>query len=178
MTALASGPWETHGGYLLSHSVGLPPRGPVEDAVGRYLAAWEDDGGEAWPTWLATIDGFRGALAGLLSTEPETICPQTNVSSGVTKILQAIRDPARAARTPTIVLSELAFPSVGYVCQQAGYSVRYVPMDEPATDPDVWREHLGDDVDAVLVNHVHSNTGELIPVGPIVDLALAGLRSR
>ena len=33
--------------------------------------------------------------------------------------------------------------------------------------------HLADDVDVVLVTHVHSNTGELIPVADVTETATA-----
>lgn len=161
---------EPDGVYLLSHSVGLPLRDAAATAIADHFDVWAHDPVEAWPTWLATIDGFRGALARLLGTSATSICPQSNVSSGATKILQAIRP---ADRTPTILLSEHAFPSLGYVCEHAGYDVRYIPADATATDVEVWQHHLGTggDVDVVLITHVHSNTGELLPVEAIVRAA-------
>lgn len=162
--------WSPDGTYLLSHSVGLPPLRTVRRSVDGYLRAWDDHGGGAWPTWLETIETFRATLAGLLAATPTSICPQPNVSAGVTKILQAIRPDGRR---PSILLSELAFPSLGYVCRHADYDVRWIPADQPATDPATWAEHLVDDVDVVLVTHVHSNTGELIPAGAITELATA-----
>jgi kynureninase len=153
--------------YLLSHSIGLPVRGTREAAAG-YFDAWEHDITEAWPHWLASIDAFRASLAGLLGTGAAAICPQSTVSSALTKILGSL-DPTSGPRT--ILLAEDTFPSLGFVCEQSGLDVRYIDRSGDATDPNVWREHLGPDVAVVLVTHVHSNTGELLPVSDIVDLA-------
>ena len=160
----------THGdGYLLSHSVGLPVAG-MRAAVGDVLDVWESDPAQAWPHWLDTIDGFRHSLARLIGGDVGSICPQSNVTSGLTKILGALR-PTFEAAVPTIVLTEQAFPSLGFACQHAGYRVRYVDRTDDALDLDVWDRHLGADVDVVLVTHVHSNTGELVPVAGITATA-------
>ncbi len=160
----------THDGvYLLSHSVGLPITG-TRAAIDDYLGVWETDPAHAWPHWLDTIDGFRRALGRLLGGDPASICPQSNVSSALTKILGALR-PTFGSATPTVLLTEEAFPSLGFVCQHSGYDVRYIDRRHDTLDLDVWAHHLDDDVDVVLVTHVHSNTGELVPAERIVELA-------
>ncbi len=168
------------GSYLLSHSVGLP-LGSVIDDLGRdYFDVWRSNPEAAWPAWLGVIDDFRGALAGLLGGDAASLCPQSNVSSGFTKILQAIRPDDR---TPVVLLAEDAFPSLGYVCEHAGYEVRYIPASADVLDLEVWNEHLGGgaagpvdgdidgEVDVVLITHVHSNTGQLIPVADVAAVA-------
>jgi selenocysteine lyase/cysteine desulfurase len=154
--------------YLLSHSIGLPIRG-AREAIEQCLDVWENDTSGAWPRWLEIIDGFRRSLAELLNAEPASICPQSNVSSGLTKVLGAIRHTFPAG-TPTILMTEDAFPSLGYVCQHADVDVRYISRTERSTDPAVWRRHL-DGVDIALITHVHSNTGELIPAPEIISIA-------
>jgi kynureninase len=155
--------------YLLSHSIGLPVRG-ARDAAGGYFEVWESDSAQAWPQWLEAIDGFRQELSQLIGGQPASICPQSNVSSGLSKMLGALRE---SFDSPTILLTEDAFPSLGYVCQHAGYEVRYIAADHDATDPAVWQAALTTDVDIVLVTHVHSNTGEQIPVAEVAALARA-----
>ncbi len=155
--------------YLLSHSIGLPVRGAREAAAG-YFGVWESDTAQAWPQWLGAIDGFRNALSQLIGGQPGSICPQSNVSSGLSKMLGALR---QSFDSPTILLTEDAFPSLGYVCQHAGYEVGYIAADLDATDPAVWKSALTADVDIVLVTHVHSNTGEQIPVADVAALASA-----
>ena len=161
--------------YLLSHSVGLLPHAS-RDAVAAYFDVWATDPAGAWPVWLDEIERFRAALGDLLGGSASSFCPQTNLSSGLTKVLGALRPTlARSGRDrPMILITEEAFPSLGFVCQRADYDVRFVGREENVLDVDVWARHLRD-VDVVLITHVHSNTGQLIPVGEVA--ALAGDRS-
>jgi kynureninase len=162
----------THdGAYLLSHSIGLPVAG-TRTAIDDYLGVWEADPAHAWPHWLGTIDGFRDQLARLIGGERASICPQSNVSSALTKILGALRSTFDVD-TPTIVLTEEAFPSLGYVCERSGYRVRYIDRGRNTLDLNVWDRQLGDDVDVALITHVHSNTGELLSAASITEITRA-----
>lgn len=156
------------GTYLLSHSVGLPVRG-MREAVAGALDVWEHDTATVWPQWLDIIDGFRTSLARLLGADASSICPQSNVSSGLTKILGALRGTFDADQ-PIVLLTEDAFPSVGYVCEHAGYEVRFIGAAENALDPATWRRHLSN-VDVAIITQVHSNTGELLPADAIAEVA-------
>lgn len=156
------------GTYLLSHSVGLPLAAAHEQLGADCFDTWTTDPENAWPTWLGVIDDFRAALAGLLGGEAASYCPQSNVSSGFTKILQAVRP---AGRTPVVLLTEEAFPSLGFVCEHAGYEVRWIPSGVDVTEVAVWSEYVSDDVDVVLITQVHSNTGQLVPVADVAALA-------
>jgi selenocysteine lyase/cysteine desulfurase len=118
---------------------------------------------EVWPNWLACIEAFRQAVAQLLNTTAALVCPQVNLSSGVTKILGALPRPSKRSK---ILLSEDDFPSMAYVLQQAknlGYQLKFIPRQENTLDLEVWRHHLTDDVAFTLVTHVHSNSGRLQP---------------
>lgn len=158
-----SGPFVDHNGaYFLSHSIGLPVHGSRDVAAG-YFDTWEHHTTDAWPRWLDGIEGFRDALALLLSTRAELICPQSNVSSGLTKLLDSLHHGFDA---PTVLISDDAFPSLGFVCTRSGYDVRFLPGEADVSDPAVWREHL-DGVDVAVVTHVHSNTGVCVPVPAI-----------
>lgn len=147
------------GSYLLTHSIGLPVRGS-RDVAADFFDTWEHHTIDAWPRWLDGIDGFRHALAALLSTSAASICPQSNVSSGLTKLLDSLRHTFDA---PMVLIGEDAFPSLGFVCARSGYDMRFIPRDADVADPAVWREHL-DGVDVAVVTHVHSNTGVCVPV--------------
>jgi len=156
---------EHDGAYLLSHSIGLPVRG-TRDVAADYFDTWEHHTADAWTRWLDGIDGFRNALATLLAARPASICPQSNVSSGLTKLLDSLRHEFDA---PTVLISGDAFPSLGFVCSRSGYDVRFIASDADVSDPGVWSEHL-DSVDVAIVTHVHSNTGVCLPV---TDIATA-----
>lgn len=157
--------------YLLSHSIGLAPATLADAISSQYLSVWQQNPQEAWPQWLQQIERFRGELGRLFTTHARNFCPQSNVSAGATKILYAL--PRRPARS-TILIAEQAFPSLGYVFQMAkdaGYSIKYLPKRANALDPNVWADHITDDVGLVVITHVHSNTGELIPVAEVAAVA-------
>jgi len=156
------------GAYLLSHSIGLPTLGARKVAA-EYFDTWEHHTVDAWPRWLDGINVFRHALAALLSTQQTSICPQSNVSSGLTKLLDSLH---HEFDTPTVLISEDAFPSLGFVCTRSGYDVRFIPRDADVSDPALWQEHL-DGVDIAIVTHVHSNTGTCLPVAEIAATAQA-----
>ena len=93
------------------------------------------------------------------------------MSSATTRILYSL---PRNEKKSTILLTEQAFPSLGFVFAKAkssGYDVKFIDSHEDAKNPDVWSRHLTPDVGLVLITHAHSNTGEQLPVGEIVDLA-------
>ena len=73
--------------YLLNHSVGRPPRSAAKAIEEGLLEPWAAPDDQAWPQWLAGIESFREALAALLGGTPDGFCPQTNLSSGLSKIL-------------------------------------------------------------------------------------------
>lgn len=156
-------PFADHeGSYLLSHSVGLPVRG-ARNVADEFFDTWEHRTFDAWPRWLHGIDEFRSTLASLLSTDASSICPQSNVSSGLTKVLDAMH---HRFDTPRVLISEDAFPSLGFVCERSGYDVRFVPDDADVADPSVWAGLL-DGIDVAVITHVHSNTGTAVPVADI-----------
>lgn len=161
----------TPGIYLLSHSVGRLPTSSLEALRQGFLDPWEAGEGEPWPQWMESLQGFPRALARLLNTRPEAICPQVNVSSGLVKVLGAT---APQAGRDVILFSERDFPSLGFVIEQArklGYCGRMLPATADLQDPAVWEEAIADDVCAVLVTHAWSNTGQLAPVEEILALA-------
>ena len=156
--------------YLLSHSVGLPPRTLRAYVEENYFGPWETRPEEAWPEWLAAIDRFRDSLAGLSGGTAASFCPQANVSSATTKILYAL--PGLRERR-TILLSEGAFPSLAYVFQMSassGFRLKYIDGGADAGDPEVWKEHLTADVGLALLTHVHSNSSLRTPVKDIAEL--------
>ncbi len=158
--------------YLLNHSVGLLLRSTQDHVQQQFFGPWQDDPEGAWPAWLAAIDRFRAELASLLDTRSALLCPQPNVSSAVTKILYGM--PSLGDRS-TVLLSEEAFPSLGYVFQQAnnsGIRVKYIPRQADTQDPGVWRDHMTADVGLALITHVHSNTGQLMPVRQLCEVAI------
>ena len=71
------------------------------------------------------------------------------------------------------MLSELDFPCIGFVAEQAtraGYELRFITAAQDVADIKVWQESITDDVQLVLATHVLSNTGQQLSIS---DIALA-----
>ena len=159
------------GPYLLAHSVGCATHNAVQAVRQQFVDPWVLQGADAWPEWLRCIDEFRFALAAFLGGSANEYCPQNNLSAGLTNILGSfpLPDPERRVW----LAAEDSFPSMGFVLQQAqrlGYDVRLIPRGMP---PDVfqsWADAMTDDVCAVLITHVHFNSGRVAPVRQIAQL--------
>lgn len=157
--------------YFLSHSIGAQPK--TYDAVlaETYLEPWRTAGEKAWDPWFEALDAFRDGLAPLIGAQANDICPQTNVSSGLAKILFGL--PDRPTRRK-IVLTEDDFPTVGFTLGQArrlGYELVFLPGGERLADPDAWAPAFQDDVQLVLATQVFSNTAVLAPCAEIARRA-------
>lgn len=159
------------GSYLLSHSIGCLPAGAQADLERRYFTPWRESGGEAWGPWLAEIERFRTLAGRLIGAAPESVCPQTNVSGALSKILHAI--PARPGRD-RVVLCEEDFPSLGFVVEAAakvGLQPIFVPRGAAALDPATWRAVVDGRTQLALVSHAFSNRSARLPVAEITRVA-------
>ena len=157
--------------YFLSHSAGAQPKIYAEAVDAGYAAPWRTDGAGVWDTWFATLDRFRAGLAPLIGASANDICPQTNVSSAVSKILFSLPERARRKK---IVLTEDDFPTIGYALGQArrmGYELVFLPGGERLADPDTWAPAFQSDVQLVLATHVFSNSSIMAPVAEIAHRA-------
>ncbi|WP_340678940.1 aminotransferase class V-fold PLP-dependent enzyme [Paraglaciecola sp.] len=157
--------------YLLSHSVGCLPKQAERTLSERYLNPWQQQGGNAWPAWLGVIDDFCRELALILNCDSKDICPQSNVSSGLTKYLMAM--PLRADKN-VILMHASAFPSMGFVAEvltRFGYQFALIDEQHCPRDVAVWAEHITDKTAVILITHVHSNTGVKSPVAALAKIA-------
>src|SRR5437667_150949 len=119
------------GHYFLSHSIGLRPLSADKALEDNFTRAWRHGESNAWDVWLASLTRFRERLGVLIGARPDDICPQTNISSGVAKILFAL--PERRGRR-MIVLTEDDFPTIGFVLAQGrrlGYELVFLPIWTP-----------------------------------------------
>lgn len=155
--------------YFLSHSVGCRPRS-TEEAIRKFLHSWDERGGEAWPLWLDLLGSFQEQLAQLLNSSRDQFCPQTNLSSALTKIIQSF--PIKDSGKNILLLSPYDFPSMGYVIQMASklnFKVRFLEceVDQPHLNLEIWDKNLTSDVHLALITHVYSNNGQLQNVATI-----------
>lgn len=157
--------------YLLSHSVGCLPS-KVEDIVSNhYFQPWKTKGGEAWDTWIKSIDSFKHSLAYLFSANTKDFCPQNNVSAALVKILLSL--PNRPQKK-SILVSEHDFSSTIYSLTHAnlhGHKIKFISLASPVYDLEIWNEQLRNDIDIVFITHVTSDISQQAPVQKIIQLA-------
>ena len=159
--------------YFLSHSVGLAPAAAEAGLARDFFNPWAAGRSDLWPLWLEGIEAWKRALAPVIGAMAGDICPQTNISSALTKILFAL--PEKKGRTK-IVLTEDDFPTAGFVLAQGrriGLEPVFIKGGAHLADPDAWRRAFADDVRLVHVTHVFSNRGVRAPVSEIVRRAKA-----
>jgi kynureninase len=158
------------GAYALTHSVGCLPKRCAGALQANFLQPWQMLGGDAWPAWLAAIEGFRASLADLLGGSPADYCPQANLSSGLAKLLPALR---RSKQRTVLLAAEDSFPSLAFVLERAGrhgFNVRLMPRARDPSELTSWADALSSDVALALVTHVHSNSGAVAPAAKIAAL--------
>ncbi|WP_335902216.1 aminotransferase class V-fold PLP-dependent enzyme [Shewanella algae] len=158
------------GHYFLSHSVGAMPKG-CEAAASEFLGAWKHQGGDAWPVWLEGVELFLQQLAALTRVPASGFCPQLNLSSALSKLVGALPNAKPGQR---ILATELDFPSMGFVLQQAekkGYRLQLLEPQAGLVSLSQWQQALGEDVALAFITHAISETGQLQSVSEICALA-------
>lgn len=159
------------GVYLLSHSVGCLPITASESFQNHFLEPWKQQGSNAWGQWLDNLTQFNSALASLLNGENQQFCPQANLSSALTKILDSLPSVPAGSH---ILLSERDFPSMGFViqtlCESFGLKPRFIPRETDLTDLNRWDEMLSDNIWLAFITHVQSNDSLRLPVAEITEL--------
>jgi len=79
--------------YMLSHSIGRMPLSAPAILKQQLLDPWSSNRSNIWESWDESIKGFKHNLAKLFNVKTEEFCHQTNISSGLTKILNALPAP-------------------------------------------------------------------------------------
>ena len=164
---------KTHSNYWLSHSVGLPFKGSKAHFEHAYFDVWQQQT-EPWPQWLAAVEHFRQQLALLLHANIDELCPQTNLSSALTKVIFSLPKPDKNKNV--ILYSQADFPSMAFVLEQAktlGYQLKSLPVEANLHDLSHWKNAIDEHTALVFISHVQSNNGQRLPVKNIIDLAKA-----
>lgn len=155
--------------YLLSHSVGLLPENAKTQLQRTFFEPWAAGNEAIWQHWMEAINNFRSELGQLFNSDPNCFCPQSNVSSAVTKLVQSL--PDKPGKT-TILLSDDDFPSIGFALQKAtDCQLKFIPAAADILDLTIWDEQMSADVGLVLITHFQSNNGKQLPVADILNLA-------
>lgn len=157
--------------YFLSHSVGAQPKSYADIVAKSYTHPWREEGFNVWTPWFDALERFKAGLAPIIGAQASDICPLSNVSSGIAKIMMSL--PERKGRRK-IVLTEDDFPTVGFALAQGerlGYELVFLPGGEALADPDTWATAFADDVQMVVATQVFSNTSVLAPISEIAKRA-------
>ena len=157
--------------YLLSHSVGCLPLSAKHALEEKYFQPWMTQGGNAWETWLQQIEEFKTALAMLLGSNANAFCPQTNVSSALTKILNSF---SPQSSKNVIVYSEHDFPSTGFAISQLknnNFILAKLTREQSNSDLNNWECLLSPQTKAVFITHSTSDISSLAPVKQIIEIA-------
>ncbi len=161
--------FEVPDNYFLSHSVGCLPKQTQQALIANYLGPWS--AGTNWSEWMPVLDKFRAGLASILGVSADLICPQSNISSALTKVIYSLPQPTTRNK---IILSKEDFPTVGFVFKQAertGYEICFIDGDP--TDIENWETTIDETAAIVHITHALSNTSHLLPVQQICDIARA-----
>ncbi|MBU2712840.1 aminotransferase class V-fold PLP-dependent enzyme [Zooshikella harenae] len=156
--------------YFLNHSVGAKTKAS-DLAEQEFSQQWRELGNAAWGPWLVSLQGFRDAVADLFNCESHEVCPQLNVSAGLSKLIGAL--PRRSGRN-VLLLSELDFPSMGFVAKQAatfGYEVKLVPASDGVVAVEDWQQCMDEHVQLALFTHVFYGNSYQQPVEQLTKLA-------
>ncbi|MCL1042608.1 aminotransferase class V-fold PLP-dependent enzyme [Shewanella marisflavi] len=154
--------------YLLNHSVGRPQQSLRQAFDEHFFLPWQGSGREPWGDWLAVVEDFRIQLARLFNSDAKLFCPQVNLSSGLTKLVQSL--PRLTRPGAVILMSENDFPSMGFALRQAlpEAELRFIPADQDVSLLETWRPHLSADIDLVFISHAYSNTGQQAPLAELL----------
>ena len=157
--------------YLLSHSIGRMPSSTQQAVQDNFYRHWQSDQIDIWDHWLDTIADFRSALAKLFNAQADYFCPQTNISSGLTKLIQSL--PPKPGKSK-ILMCEADFPSAGFVLQHAKASdlgIEMLSYDADVQNIDTWEQALTEHVHTVFITHVQYGSSKRAPVKEICELA-------
>jgi selenocysteine lyase/cysteine desulfurase len=163
--------FHTPDNYFLSHSVGCLPIG-TQDIMGQnFFNPWGN--GQNWQDWMPLLERLRGYIGTSLNVDARNICPQTNISSALTKIIYSLPvTHSGLSERRKIILSKEDFPTVGFVfrlAERMGYEISFI--DGHPADINAWKHAIDDKAAIVHITHALSNTSHLLPVEEICGLA-------
>ncbi len=162
-----------HTTYLNSCSLG-PPSVRVFDALDRYREDWSRYGAPAWwLTWLPKLNEARERFARLIGAGTHEV----TISHSISSALSSIASTAAYNERNAVVCAELDFPTIPYqwlAKGREGVNVRFARSLDRVTFPvDSFSGLIDSRVSFVAVSHVLYNTGAIMPIPQLSELAHA-----
>jgi selenocysteine lyase/cysteine desulfurase len=160
-----------HTTYLNSCSLG-PPSLRVFRALDTYREDWSHYGAPVWwAKWMSKLDEAKERFARLIGAAPHEVTISHSISSALSSIASTFDYRERNA----VVCTEIDFPTIPYqwlAKQRDGVTVRFARTADRITFPVDAFEGLVDGRTAlVAASHVLYNTGAVLPIRRIADLA-------
>lgn len=157
--------------YLNSCSLG-PPSRRVFDALQAYRDDWSAYGAPVWwLRWLDKLEAAKSAFAQLIGADVRDV----TVSHSISSALSSVASTADYRNRPAAVCAELDFPTIPYqwlAKGREGVEVRFARSPDRVNFPASSFEPLiQSDVSFVAVSHVLYNTGAVMPIKELADVA-------
>lgn len=123
------------------------------------------------------LDAARRRLAPFLGARPHDIAFVENATSGANAVLRSFP----LARGRRVVFSDHVYPAVRHaiehVCSQSGAEPACVTLPFPTADLGSWADRLVNALDErvglLVVDHISSATGVILPIEPVIAAARA-----
>lgn len=157
--------------YLNSCSLG-PPSTRVFEALEQYREDWSRYAAPAWwLKWLSRLNDAKERFARLIGAGTHEV----TISHSISSALSSVASTADYTKRNAVVCAELDFPTIPYqwlAKGRDGVEVRFARSPDRVRFPVESFEGLIDShVSFVAVSHVLYNTGAIMPVRQLADMA-------
>jgi selenocysteine lyase/cysteine desulfurase len=140
----------------------------VEAAIGRFLAAWHEQG-SPWDVWVGEVEALRVEFAASINAGADEIAVMPNASTAIAALATSL--PFAGARRE-VVLSGFEFPTNAHVWQaqaRRGAEIVWAGTPDDASLPaSRVLERIGPRTAIVPVTHVCFRNGFRLDIPPIV----------
>lgn len=167
------------GVYLAGNSLGLMPLA-AEPLVAELIEGWKRYAIEGWTTcgWVDRAERLSPALAPLIGAEPDEVIVTGSTTVNLHQLLATFYQPRNRKRK--ILIDGHAFPSDRYAavshlrlrgCDPKTDLVVVSPANGDTFLPGELAGHLASDVAVAILPTVIFTSGQLLPLGELVDAA-------
>jgi selenocysteine lyase/cysteine desulfurase len=162
-----------HTTYLNSCSLG-PPSGRVIAALDRYREDWSMYGAPVWwLKWMTQLEAAKERFARIIGAGVHEV----TISHSISSALSSIGSTFDYRERNVVVCAEIDFPTIPYqwlAKSRDGVEVRYARTSDRINFPvSSFEPLMGPDVSHIAVSHVLYNTGAVLPIRELADLAHA-----
>lgn len=146
----------------------------VAAAVHQFTDLWDASGAAAWyGPWLGEIEQLRERFAALIGAAPGEIALFPSVTTALTAVASAFD----YARRPTVVISDLEFPTTVYqwlAKEPRGVSLEMVRSPDHLSVPvDLYARTVNERTQLLVASHVYFTSGAIQDIGTLAGIAHA-----